>query len=281
MAKCILIKGGGGGISSEDVTVTQADIPVGLSAITSDSNDEVVEGTFTLQSELDTQDDLISRISAALEGKASGGSGGSGLDESYCISAYNGSNLVRTVYCPDGNASHGIYEHTGKLTNLACGNNVTSMYSTYRYCSNLTGSPVCGNNVTNMSCTYYNCYNLTGSPVCGNNVTNMAYTYSNCYNLTGDFTCGNNVTNVSYCFGNTNNIRGNHYFNYCKNITCARNIYYNRNTSYRLNVYVNSNCFNRFNLTNTYSIVGSAITWSNTNKTCYYNTTYNIYLYKV
>lgn len=46
MAHAILIKGGGGGTGgSDEVTVHQKDIPKGLTAITADSNDEVVEGS--------------------------------------------------------------------------------------------------------------------------------------------------------------------------------------------------------------------------------------------
>ena len=44
----ILIPGGAGGISSDDVTVTKADVPKGLYAVTKDSNDEVVAGTMAL-----------------------------------------------------------------------------------------------------------------------------------------------------------------------------------------------------------------------------------------
>ena len=47
---------GGGGVTSEDVTVTRADIPAGLTAVTSDSDDEVVTGTMTLTGNSGTGD---------------------------------------------------------------------------------------------------------------------------------------------------------------------------------------------------------------------------------
>ena len=65
------------------------------------------------------------------------------------------------------------------LNQFAWQNNVKYMSSTYRDCTSIT-TAVCGPNVTSMYSTYSNCYNLTGSPVCGNNVTDMYYTYYNC-----------------------------------------------------------------------------------------------------
>ena len=45
MADCILVGGGGGGTLSEDVTAAKANVLVGKRTVTTDSNDEVVEGT--------------------------------------------------------------------------------------------------------------------------------------------------------------------------------------------------------------------------------------------
>lgn len=45
MADCILVGGGGGGTLSEDVTASKADILDGKRTVTTDSGDEVVEGT--------------------------------------------------------------------------------------------------------------------------------------------------------------------------------------------------------------------------------------------
>ena len=137
-------------------------------------------------------------------------------------------------------------------------NNVTNMYHTCRNCRNLTGSPVCGNNVTNMANAYWDCRNLTGSPACGSSVTDMANTYKNCKNLNA----------------------GTFYF-YSKNVADARNCFYGKNNSRRYNIHVpaNSTTFNTFIINNTRrSLVGATITWTN-NGTCWYNTTYNLYIY--
>ena len=48
MAICI-IKKGVGGIQSEDTTAVRADVLVGKTALTADSNDEALEGTMQLQ----------------------------------------------------------------------------------------------------------------------------------------------------------------------------------------------------------------------------------------
>ena len=45
MAKAILMKGGSGGVTSSDVTASKAQVLQGYRTITSDSDDEVAEGT--------------------------------------------------------------------------------------------------------------------------------------------------------------------------------------------------------------------------------------------
>ena len=109
-----------------------------------------------------------------------------------------------------------------------------------------------------MAYAYTSCTNLTGSPVCGEKVTNMAYTYYNCKNLNA----------------------GTFYF-YSKNVSNAQNCFYGKNNSRRYNIHVpaNSTTLNTFiKKTATTSLVGKAITWTN-NGTCWYNITYNIYIY--
>ena len=162
-----------------------------------------------------------------------------------------------------------------------CGEKVTNMRETYRLCYNLTGSPVCGNNVTIMYMTYYSCENLTGSPVCGDNVTDMYSTYCRCYNLTGSPICGRNVVNMMSTYFNCSNLKSNAYF-YSPNITNMMNCFYN---AYNKRIYLpeNSTSLNTALISDTTSMVGTDITWTNdmtTNK-CYYNTSYNMYIYPV
>lgn len=161
-----------------------------------------------------------------------------------------------------------------------CGPNVTNMSGVYYDCSNLTGSPVCGNNVINMSQAYFGCTNLTGSPVCGTNVNDMNSAYLSCTNLTGPPVCGPNVTNMYGTYiGCPNSVQGTSYF-YSPNVENALRCFYGKNNSLRFNVHVpvNSTTLNTFLISNSKSIVGANITWTNTDS-YYYNTAYNIYIY--
>ena len=172
------------------------------------------------------------------------------------------------------------YGFCTNLTTAVCGDNVTNMNQAYGFCTNLT-TAVCGNNVTDMAYAYYNCTNLT-TAVCGDNVTSMVSTYNNCQNLT-TAVCGDNVTNMAYAYKNCRNIQGNTYF-YSNNISNVKSCFYNRNTSNMLNIYVpsGSTTLTRCLYTNTYSLVGAAITWTNdTANNRYYNATRNIYIYPV
>lgn len=45
MANCVIVGGGGGGVLSSDVTASKANVLAGTRTVTSDSGDEVVEGT--------------------------------------------------------------------------------------------------------------------------------------------------------------------------------------------------------------------------------------------
>ena len=176
----------------------------------------------------------------------------------------------------------GTYQNCHNLTGSPiCGNNVTSMRYTYSNCYNLTGSPTCGDKVTDMAGTYSDCYNLTGSPMCGDNVVYMVNTYVNCYNLNGNFTCGPNIINMNYAFYKCNNLGGNGYI-YSYQVQNARNCFGGKNNSIRLNLFVHKSSTTAFTFmrTNTYSLVGANITWTNDNN-CFYNTIYNIYLYQV
>ena len=207
---------------------------------------------------------------------------GNNVTTMYCTYFYC-ANLTGSPVC--GNkvtTMRDTYYGCANLTGSpVCGNNVTSMYRTYFGCYNLTGSPVCGNKVIDMSLTYCDCRNLTGSPVCSNNVTNMSYTYYGCRNLTGSPVCGNNVTDMSYTYYGCYNLNAGTFYFRAKNIANFRNCFYGKNNSRRYNIHVptGSNTLNRiYNTTNTYSIVGQTITWTNDGKN-FYNTKYNIYIY--
>lgn len=58
MAKAILMKGGSGGVTSSDVTASKAQVLQGYRTITSDSDDEVVEGTFPITNDTDSRQEF-------------------------------------------------------------------------------------------------------------------------------------------------------------------------------------------------------------------------------
>lgn len=64
------------GIDTTDATATAADM---LNGKTAYAKGEKITGTFTIDNELITQDNLISQIQTALQNKAAGGSGGTTL----------------------------------------------------------------------------------------------------------------------------------------------------------------------------------------------------------
>ena len=179
---------------------------------------------------------------------------------------------------------HGAYYFCNNLTGSpVCGENVNSMYGTYQECRKLTGSPVCGLNVVNLVFTYYNCFNLTGSPVCGNNVINMYGAYYYCNNIIGNPICGSKVTNIKYAYykSGSQNTGKNAYF-YSASITNVQLCFGGKNYSKRLNIYVpmNSTTNTSIHYTNSSSLVGATITWTNAG-TYQYNTAYNLYIYPV
>ena len=222
---------------------------------------------------------------------------------------YNCTNLTTTVCGDNVTNMSSVYYNCTNLTTAVCGNNVTNMYNTYSGCLKLT-TAVCGPNVTDMSDAYENCTNLTIAvcgpnvtnmcgayskctnltiAVCGPNVTNMDSAYKNCTNLT-TAVCGPNVTAMGYeyqgnfgAYYNCPNIQGNSYL-YSPNVNVVRDCFRGRNTSNMLNIYVqeNSTTMNTCLISNTYSLTGSTITWTNdSTNNRYYNTQANIYIYPV
>ena len=189
-----------------------------------------------------------------------------------------------------------------------CGPNVTNMCVTYANCQNLIGQPVIGNNVTNVSSVYFNCRNLTGYPVCPPDVTDTYQMYRNCQNLTGNPVCGDkvrymeqtyrdcnkltgpmvigpNVINCYWCYANCKNLDSNAFI-YSTTLNNVRAVLANKDKTRAMNIFVvdGSTSLNTCKQTSdSYSLTGEYTTWTNdmaTNR-CYYNTTFNIYIYPV
>jgi hypothetical protein len=130
-----------------------------------------------------------------------------------------------------------------------------------------------------MYCAYSGCTNLA-TAVCGPNVTGMRFAYRDCTNLT-TAACGPNVTDMYYAYQNCSNLRGNVYF-YANSISNVAYCFSNRNHSNRLNIYVHSGTTTdiQIHYTNTNSIIGRTITWTDAGN-YQYNTAFNTYIYPV
>lgn len=104
---------GGNGIDTSDATATADKIFLNETAY---ADGKKVTGTFTIDSELTTQDDLISQIQTALEGKASGVTlptltnpgTAENLEEGYELIDGTGNIIVGTHICESGAASNMI-----------------------------------------------------------------------------------------------------------------------------------------------------------------------------
>lgn len=129
------------GTDTSDATATAEDIMLDKTAYTADGK---VTGTFTITEELSEQDDLIAQIQIALEGKASGGNGGSGGDdmlksylEGTITNLNNNAEYVAPYIC-----SHNEFLETVNLPNvttidtgafLSCGNLTTVTMPSVEY----------------------------------------------------------------------------------------------------------------------------------------------------
>ena len=58
MAQAILLRGGVGGVTSDDVTAGKAQVLQGYRTVTRDSDDEIVEGMFPVSSDADAKQEF-------------------------------------------------------------------------------------------------------------------------------------------------------------------------------------------------------------------------------
>ncbi len=188
-----------------------------------------------------------------------------GATQGYGISV-DGSNIKLYKNSESDVITHISFKGSTTLTSIvSMTDSITNMTNAFCDCSNLTSRPMCGNNVVTMDCAYKNCRSLTRGPIIGSNVTNMKETFNECTNIYGS----------GYIYSNKVNF--------------ASNCFRNRSNSKMLNLYVpitgynaTHNTLNAFLKTDSSSIVGSSITWTNdTANNRYYNAVQNVYIYPV
>ena len=84
-------------------------------------------------------------------------------------------------------------------------NNVTSVFSTFRGCSNLNQPVTIPDSVTNMTFTFLYCYSLNQPISIPNSVTDMVSTFEACHNFNQPVVIPNSVTNMTNTFQDCSN----------------------------------------------------------------------------
>ena len=133
-----------------------------------------------------------------------------------------------------------------------------------------------GGQIRFTSATFSNVSNIT----IGKNITNCTYMFSNVLGLNAvPITIHAKVINCSYMFRNLAS-NANIYINIDPSQTVHNfvNMLYLKNNSYRTRIFCNNLSYLN-KITAATSIVGKAITWTSI-ANGYYNTVYNIYLYR-
>ena len=96
----------------------------------------------------------------------------------------------------------------GAILESINGKPVTSMTSTFFFCTSLTTAPEIPSSVTNMDRTFQDCHALTTAPAIPSGVTNMYSTFMSCYSLTIAPKIPSSVTNISACFSDCRSLTG-------------------------------------------------------------------------
>lgn len=137
-------------------------------------------------------------------------------------------------------------------------NSVNTVHALFNGCT-LFNQPISiPNGVTDARNMCINCTSLNQPVVIGAGVTNAVMMLYNCKNMSGDITV------------------------YARNLSNVVSFLYGKNNSKRINIYIpaGSTTETRMRYTNTYSIVGKALAWTNdVSNNCFYNASYNIYIY--
>lgn len=160
----------------------------------------------------------------------------------------------QTGYIPSAEkmfASNSLFNNS-----ITIGNNVKNCYQMLYQCRTFNSPINIGKNVNNVIQMCYYCDNFNQSPlIFPNYINNFYQTMSYCTNFQGNIYVENTyVANVKYMLQETNVAKRKNI--YCTNLDCFRQT------------------------SSSYSITGTSMRWySDPSNNCYYNTTYNIYLY--
>ena len=104
-------------------------------------------------------------------------------------------------YCTGLSSLYYTFRGCSNLTEVGnIPNSVTNMEYTFYSCSSLVNAPIIPEGVTNMSNTFYYCTRLVDAPTIPDSVTNMYGTFYNCSRLVNTPIIPEGVTNMEYTF---------------------------------------------------------------------------------
>lgn len=195
--------------------------------------------------------------------------------------------------------AYGLSGNTTFNGNIKIGNNVYNCSRLLSGCNNFNHLIEIPNSVKDCSFMFFGCSNFNQPINISNNVEDCSSMFFGCSNFNQPVNIPNKVTtcymmfeysgfnhdiNISKSVNNIAYMLYSNYFN--KNIYIQGNEFRNlniyhmvsENSALRKNIYFNQALNNLFNIANSMSVIGRAITWTAMTNG-FYNTNYNIYCY--
>lgn len=153
-------------------------------------------------------------------------------------------------------------------------NSITNMQSFFKDCNKFNQPVTISNSATTISACFQQCKNFNQPVNIPSRVTNMAFCFQNCHNFNQPVNIPNSVVHIGRCFHDCTA--------FASIIRVACNPSLNvfgllQNTAQsKVRTIITDNT-SKFLVTNTQSIVGASIIWTQDGDN-YYNTAYNIYI---
>lgn len=201
-------------------------------------------------------------------------------DMSYLASG--GANVNTPIPVPNGVTNMAYAFHACRSYNhpVNIPNSVVNMTMAFGMCNNFNKPVSLGNNVNDMYRAFYNCFNLNQPFTIPDSVMNLVEAFNYCSAFNSPVVIGNNVTSLNYTFYNCKKM-GQDIVIHAKNVTTVRYMLGGKNNSIRVNIFVHAGSSTENTIrTASQGVTGSSMYWTNDpENNCFYNTTYNIYVY--
>lgn len=199
--------------------------------------------------------------------------------KSYGVIAVSSSNsAVTREYL--GRCCNMFANNTEFNVNVRIGNNVTECQKMFYGCSNLNQPIVISDSVNNCTDMFYNCISLN-QPIIISNAYNCEGMFYNCINLNQPMIIPSRAATLINMFAGCISLSDIYIKGTVARTLLTYGLVRNNNSAIRLNrinVHFNQILNNKFNNTNTGSLVYAPITWTAMTNG-FYNTSYNVYCY--